>query len=69
MTETDPDLKPDPVTNDSIAESIFKHLSEDESLTDDDRKAISEGVATKSGGKLPDPIKPSSTHWSDKKLW
>jgi hypothetical protein len=67
---TDPtDPEPATVTNDSIAESIFKHLSEDESLTDDDRKAISEGVITKAGGKLPEPVRPKSTHWSDRKLW
>jgi hypothetical protein len=68
-TKTDPEPEPVAVTNDSIAESIFKHLSEDDSLTDDDRKAISEGVITKAGGKLPEPIRPKSTHWSDRKLW
>jgi len=65
---TDPP-EPTAVTNESIAESIFKHLSEDDSLTDDDRKAISEGVITKAGGKLPEPVRPKSTHWSDRKMW
>jgi hypothetical protein len=64
-----PDPTPEPMTADSITENIFKHLSEDEKLTDDDRRAISEGLATKTGGKIPEPIKPKSGHWSDRKLW
>jgi hypothetical protein len=65
----DDDDNDDTVNNDSITESIFKHLSDDEKLTDDDRKSISEGLASKTGGKLPDPIKPKNDHWSEKPLW
>jgi len=70
MSDTEPaPIEPEKMDNEKITESIFKHLSDDENLTDDDRKSISEGLVGKTGGKLPPAIKPKSDHWTEKNLW
>lgn len=70
---TPPEDKPedDPVkpTNEQITDRLVDALKGDESLTDDDRKSIAEGLAQKTGGKVPDPVKPHADHWTSKKLW
>lgn len=57
------------VDNDGIADAIHKALGDDENLSDDDRRGISEKLLEKHGGTVPPVVKPNSTHWTDKKLW
>lgn len=57
------------VDNDGIAEALHKALGDDENLSDDDRRSISEKLLEKHGGKVPEVVKPGHDHWTDKKLW
>jgi hypothetical protein len=56
-------------SNDQITDKLFEALQGDESLTDDDRRSIAEGLATKAGGKVPVTVKPTTDHWTERKLW
>lgn len=62
----DDDVKP---TNEEISDKLLDALKGDESLTDDDRRSIAEGLTTKTGGTIPEPVKPASDHWTGRKLW
>lgn len=57
------------VDNDGIADALHKALSEDEKLSDDDRRTIAEKLAEKHGGKAPAVVKPGQDHWTTRKLW
>lgn len=66
---TPPGGEPVRPSNDEITDRIFDALASDESLTDDDRRSITEGVIKKAGGKVPETVKPDADHWSTRKLW
>lgn len=64
--ENEPPVKP---SNEQITDSLFSALTADESLTEDDRRSIAEGLTQKTGGTVPEPVKPKTDHWSERKLW
>jgi len=57
------------VDNDGIADALHKALSEDEKLSDDDRRTVAEKLLEKHGGEVPLIVKPENSHWTEKKLW
>lgn len=66
--EADPpaDVKP---TTDDITNNLFEALTGDESLTDEDRRKITEGLNEKTGGKPGKVVTPEADHWTKRKLW